>query len=102
MTEGKKLTLRCPDCDAHLVVDAASGEVLYHRKSKAPPAGGKDFDTLLGDLNQRNEEAESVFSREMDALKDRDRLLAAKFEEALKRASEDPDDEPPPSPFDLD
>ncbi len=41
-------------------------------------------------------------SREMAALKDRDRLLEEKFEEALKRAEEEPDDAPPPRPFDLD
>lgn len=103
MSEGKKLTLRCPDCASHLVVDAATGEVLFHRKAKEPPAGGKDFDSLLSDLDHQKEQAEDIFSREMAALKDRDRLLQDKFEEAMRRAEEEGDDDtPPPRPFDLD
>jgi hypothetical protein len=102
VSEATKLTLRCPDCSAHLVVDSKTGEVLFHSKAKQPLGGGRDFDTLLGDLDQQRERAEDIFSREVEALKDRDRLLADKFEEAMKRAAEDPDDKPPPRPFDLD
>ena len=102
MSDTRKLTLRCPDCNSHLVVDAATAEVLSHRRPEAPPAEGKDFSALLDDLDQQKEQAEEIFSREMEALKDRDRLLEDKFEEALKRAEEEPDDEPPVRPFDLD
>ncbi len=35
-------------------------------------------------------------------MKDRDRLLEEKFQEALKRAEEEPDDERPLRPIDLD
>lgn len=84
------------------MVDAATGEVLSHREHRAPPAAGKDFDQLLEDLDRSKVEAEEVFAREMDAMKDRDRLLDEKFREALKRAEESPEDEPPPRPFDLD
>lgn len=102
MSEPRKLTLRCPDCNSHLVVDSATGEVLSHRRPDAPPAEGKDLAALLDDLDQQKEQAEEIFSREMEALKDRDRLLEDKFAEALKRAEEEPDDEPPVRPFDLD
>ena len=84
------------------MIDAATGEVLSHREHQAPPAGGKDFEALLEDLDRSKAEAEDVFSREMEAMKDRDRLLEEKFREALKRAEESPEDEPPPRPFDLD
>jgi hypothetical protein len=102
VSEKTRLTLRCPDCNAHLVVDSATGEVLFHSKAKQPTGGGKDFDRLLSDLDHQREQAEEIFSREMAALEDRDRLLADKFEEAMKRAAEDPEDKPPPRPFDLD
>lgn len=102
MSESGKLTLRCPDCNSHLVVDSATGEVLSHRLPDAAPADGKDLSALLDDLEQQKEQAEDIFSREMEALKDRDRLLEDKFAEALKRAEEEPDDEPPVRPFDLD
>ena len=102
MGGSRRLTLRCPGCAEHLVVDAATGEVLYHRSPKGPPAGGKDFDRLLGDLETGKAEAEKIFEREMAAHADRDRLLEKRFEEALERAAEDPDDGPPPRPFDFD
>ncbi len=102
MSETRKLRLRCPDCKSDLVVDSATGEVLSHRAHEAPPAGGKNLESLLGDLDKNKAEAESLFDREMEAMKDRDRLLEEKFKEALKRAEESPDDEPPPRPFDLD
>lgn len=84
------------------MIDAATGEVLSHRPAERPRGGGKDFDSLLSDLDAQREAAEDIFSREMEALKDRDRLLADKFDEALERAAEEGDDEPPLRPFDLD
>lgn len=98
----KPLRLRCPDCGSSLLIDRSTGEVLAHRPPKAPPGGGRDFDSLRRDLDTRKAEAEDLFSRELDAMKDRDRLLEKKFEEAMKRAEEEPDDEPPPRPWDLD
>jgi hypothetical protein len=101
VSESRKLTLRCPDCDSHLVVDAATGEILSHRPAEAPAGGGKSFESLLGDLDTQKEQAEDIFSREMEAIKDSDRLLEDKFAEALKRAEEDPDDGPVLRPIDL-
>ena len=75
MAETRNHSLRCPECEAHLVIDAATGEVLSHRPAKKPLAGGKDFDSLLEDLDRDKAEAEEVFEREVAAMKDRDRLL---------------------------
>jgi hypothetical protein len=102
MAEPRNLTLRCPECNAHLVIDSATGEVLAHRAAKQPLAGGKDFDTLLEDLDREKAEAEEVFEREVAAMKDRDRLLEEKFQQALKRAEEEADDGPITRPIDLD
>ena len=102
MAETRKLTLRCPDCSSELVVDAATGEILSHRKAKQPLAGGKDFDSLLKGLEDDKNKAEDIFQREVAALKDRDRIMEEKFREAMKRAEEDPDQGPPQRPFDLD
>jgi hypothetical protein len=98
----RKLTVRCPECSSDLVIDAATGEVLSHRKAKQPPAGGKDFDALLKGLDEDKSRAENVFEREVAALKDRDRLLEEKFREAMRRAEEEPDEGRPVRPFDLD
>jgi hypothetical protein len=102
MGEPRNFSFRCPECDGHLVIDSATGEVLAHRPAKKPLAGGKDFDTLLQDLDKDKAEAEEVFEREVAAMKDRDRLLEEKFQQALKRAEEETDDGPFPRPIDLD
>ena len=85
-----------------MLVDTATGEVISHQTHKAPPAGGKDLGELLEGLDREKEQAEELFQREMDAFKDRDRLLKEKFEEAMKRAEDADDGTPPPSPFDFD
>jgi hypothetical protein len=102
VSETGKLNVRCPDCGTDLVIDAATGEVLGHRKAKQPIAGGKDFDSLMRGLDEDKARAEDIFQREVAAMKDRDRLLEEKFREALRRAEEDPTEGPPPRPFDLD
>ncbi len=101
MAETRKLTVRCPDCAAELVVDAETGAILSHRTPKAPLAGGHSFDSLLAGLDSGKARAEELFEREKAALADRDRLLEEKFREAMKRAEEEPD-LPPKRPFDLD
>src|SRR3954465_5968190 len=98
----RRLHVRCPDCDTERVAAATTGEVIGHRAGKRPLAGGKDFDSLMRGLDEGKAHAEAVFEQEKSALKDRSRLLDAKFEEALRRAEEEPADTPPPSPFDAD
>jgi hypothetical protein len=102
MGEAGKLTATCPDCGCTLTIDAATGAVLHHRPAVAPPAAGKSFEELFQGLDDDKRRAEEVFAREQAAFNDRDRLMEERFREALKRAEESPDDEPPPSPFDFD
>lgn len=102
MAETRKLVVPCPECGSRLVVDQATGEVLAHRAPEAKPAGSKSFEGLLDDLERSRAEAEDVFAREVAAMKDRDRLLEEKFREAMERASDLDEDEPPPRPFDYD
>ena len=102
MAELKRFRVHCPHCDAHLTLDAATGEILAHKSADTPPAGGKDFETLLSELDANKAQAEEVFQQEFAAMKDQDRLLEEKFREGLKRAHEEPPDKPPPRPFDLD
>ena len=102
MSDAGQLRVRCPDCESELVVDAATGEVLSHRKAKAPVAGGRSFDDLFSEMKESKDRAEEIFEREKAAYKDRDRLMEEKFKEAWKRAEEDPETGPPKRPFDLD
>ena len=97
-----KLSLRCPECGCDLVIDQATGEVLFHKAARQPAADGKDFDSLFADLDASKERADEVFEREVSAYKDRDRLLEEKFKEAMEKAKESPDEELPPRPWELD
>jgi hypothetical protein len=87
-----KHSIRCPDCGADLVVDAATGEILAHRPAKAPLAGGNTFDSLFAELETKKASADDRFERERAAHADRERLLEEKFREAMKRADETPDE----------
>lgn len=102
VSEPEKITVRCPDCESRLVVDSATGEVLFHKPKKAPPGGDKNFEELLDQLDKDREQAEEIFQREVSALEDHDRLLEDKFKEAFEEAKKSPEDEPPPRPWDLD
>jgi hypothetical protein len=102
VTKSRQLTVLCPDCACRLRVDALTGEVLAHHAARAEPADGKGFEELLAGLDRQRVQAEEVFEREVSAHRDRDRLLEEKFRVALERAAADPDDGPPPSPFDAD
>lgn len=101
MAPSGKLQLTCPECGAELVVDAATGAILSHRKAKQPSGPEKDFDALFADLDSQKAHAEELFEREKAAFEDRDRLLEEKFKEAVKRAEDEPD-LPRKRPFDLD
>ena len=88
----RRFPVRCPDCGSELVIDAETGELLSHRAPKAPLAGGNTLDSLFADLEAKKASAEDRFEREKAAHADRSRLLEEKFQEALKRAEETPDE----------
>ena len=102
MSQHSKLSITCPDCGSDITVDVATGTVLHHKPARKERDAEKDFDTLLDGLDASKERAEDVFQREVSALEDRDRLMEEKFEEAMRRAEEEPDDKAPLRPWDLD
>ncbi len=102
VSNNERVTVLCPECGSDLTIDVATGEVLFHKPAKKEPAGGKDFDQLLAGLDESKQRADEVFEREVAALEDRDRLMEEKFREAMRRAKEQPDEEPPLRPWELD
>ena len=102
MSADKSLRLNCPECSAELVVDSATGKVIYHRAVPKTPAGGKTLESLMQGLEDDKNRAEDVFEREKAALEDQDRLLEERFREAMSRADEVDHETPPLRPFDLD
>ena len=97
-----KTIVNCPECGCDITVDLATGTVLHHKPAKPEADPAKDFDALLAGIDESKARAEDIFQREVSALDDRERLMEEKFREALKRAEEEPDDEPPLRPWDLD
>lgn len=95
-----KFSLICPCCEAKLTIDAQTGALLAHEEKKK--AHGS-FEDLAGELTKQKELREQLFAQEMSSVKDRERLLEEKFQEALKRADSDADkDKPFRNPLDLD
>jgi hypothetical protein len=94
----EKFNLICPCCEATLTIDAQTGSLLAHEEKKK--AHGS-FEDLAGELSRKKELREQLFAQEMSSMKDRERLLEEKFQEALKRADTDKD-KPFLNPLDLD
>ncbi|MEQ1603604.1 MAG: 2-nitropropane dioxygenase [Pyrinomonadaceae bacterium] len=93
-----KYSIICPCCDATLTVDADTGALLAHEEKKKVLGS---FEDLKSDLNKQKELRENIFAQEMSSMKDRERLLEEKFQQALKRAETDPGT-PYRNPLDLD
>lgn len=93
-----KLELTCPCCEAMIVVDRATGEILFSKaKTKTTKAS---LEEMVGQLETQKADAAKRFERELESQKDRSRLLEEKFREAMKRA--DKSDTPVRNPLDLD
>lgn len=102
MNKDQRLNIRCPDCGSDITVDLTSGQVVFHTAKHQTSAAGKDFDRLLAGLDESKARADEVFQREMAALEDQDRLMEEKFREAMRRSKEEPEQDPPIRPWDLD
>jgi len=82
----ERLSVICPCCDATLTIDASTGSILAHEEKKKILGS---FEDLKGALSKQKELREQIFAQEMSSQKDRERILAEKFAEALKRADTD-------------
>lgn len=94
----KNFEIVCPCCEAAIVVDRISGEVLLH-KAKERKIGGS-LESMVAGLESQKSEMEKKFDREMASQRDRSRILEEKFREAMERAEKS--DKPVINPMDLD
>lgn len=94
----EKFSVKCPCCESTLTIDGQTGAILSHEEKKK--AHGT-FDELKGELGKQKELREQIFAQEMLSMKDRERLLEEKFQEALKRADTDTG-KPFRNPLDMD
>lgn len=96
----KPIEVTCPCCQAKLSVDPELAVVLSH---EAPPRVAPDVD--ISDtarlLQEQADRREAKFRDAWEAEKKKDDVLTRKFEEALKKAKDQPA-EKPLRDFDLD
>jgi hypothetical protein len=91
--------ITCPCCEATIVIDRLTGEVLWHKaKEKRGPGGS--LDAMVAGLETQKSEAAKKFDQQLESQKDRARILEERFKEALERAEKS--DEKYVNPMDMD
>ena len=94
----KNFEILCPCCQATLVIDRLSGEVLLHKVKETK--SGQSLESMVSNLETQKSEMAKRFDKQMESQKDRARILEEKFKEALQRA--DKSDKPYINPMDMD
>jgi len=90
------LDVNCPCCGALLKVDPETGSVVWVDKKKAP---ARDFDDLVNRVQSQKSVLDEKFARSVAQTRNQKEILEKKFEEARRRAAQDPTGRPP-NPFD--
>ncbi len=98
MANKTRFTIICPCCEATLNVDSQTGSLVSHEEKQKPLAS---FDEMVKGLDKQKQLREQIFAQELNSMKDRDRLLEEKFQEAMKRADKEKD-KPYRNPLDID
>jgi uncharacterized Zn finger protein (UPF0148 family) len=98
MADNSRFTIICPCCEATLTIDAQTGTMISHEEKARPVAS---FDEMAKGLDKQKQMREQIFTQELSSMKDRERILQEKFEEAMKRADKDKD-KPYRNPMDID
>jgi hypothetical protein len=90
----------CPCCGAVLKVDAATRGVISHT-APVRPRTFNDIEEAARALKEQDSRRESVFRQSVEAHKHQSDLLEKKFQEAVRKAKESPDEGRPLRDFDL-
>ena len=94
----KNFEIICPCCEATLVVDRLSGEVLLHKAKEIKNT--LSLESMVSSLETQKSEMAKRFERNLESQKDRSRILEERFKEAMQRAEKS--DKKPINPMDLD
>ena len=91
----------CPCCGAVLKVDPATHAVISH-VAPVKPKMFSDLDAAAKAMRDQEGRKESIFQQAVAAEKNKADLLEKKFQEAVKKAKESPEEGPMIRDFDLD
>ena len=94
----KNFEIICPCCEALIVVDRLTGEVLLHKAKEKK--SGQSLEAMVSGLETQKSEMAKRFDKEMESQKNRSRILEEKFKEAMERAEKS--NKPVVNPMDLD
>ena len=94
----KNFEIQCPCCEAQIVIDRLSGEILLHKVKEKK--SNQSLESMVSNLQTQKSEMEKFFEKQIESQKDRSRILEEKFKEAMERA--DKSDKRPINPMDLD
>ncbi len=83
-----RVNVLCPCCGTKMIVDVPSGEVLSEERPKVDPT--KSFEQAMNTVRSGSQRREEAFSKAFDRTRNLDDLLEKKFEEARKKAKDDP------------
>ena len=95
----KNFEIICPCCEATIVVDRLSGEVLLHKAKQTRGPGGS-LESMVAGLETQRSAAAKKFEKGIESQMDRSRILEEKFKEAMERAEKST--EKHINPFDFD
>ncbi len=93
-TEGAAIVVTCPCCAAKLTVDPALKAVIHHELPPKPAGPTKDLKTAMGALKEEAEKRRALFQQAAEAEKDKSKVLDKRFQEALKKAKDEPVERP--------
>jgi predicted nucleotide-binding protein (sugar kinase/HSP70/actin superfamily) len=93
--------VECPCCGSTLKINAAVKAVVDH-KEKPRAKTIEDFGEGIAKLKNAASEREAAFQKSFESMKSSKDVLAAKFDELLKKAKSDDPTKPPPKPLGFD
>lgn len=96
----KSFEISCPCCHALLVIDGELGAVISHEAHKQQQI--TDLGEAARELRERESHRDEQFEQSVRAERERGKLLERKFEEAFRKAKEEPLAPPPLRDIDLD
>ena len=91
----------CPECGGMLKVDPVTRAIIGHTAAPRKRMF-EDFSDAAKAAREADARRDQIFAQSVDAQKNKDDLMAKKFEEAVKKAKEKPDTGRPLRDFDLD
>lgn len=83
----RNFEITCPCCEATIVIDRLSGEVLLHKAKETKSS--LSLEAMVSNLDTQKSDAAKRFDKQIESQKDRSRILEERFKEAMERAGKD-------------